>query len=51
MRWLRTYLGVRRLGDGHKRLARQVLAKTQRIARHDLPKTGRERAGSYELGR
>lgn len=35
VRFLKTYLGVSRLGPGERRLARQIQRKTQQIARHD----------------
>lgn len=35
LRFLKAYLGVRRLGPADRRLARQIAAKTRRIARHD----------------
>jgi heptose I phosphotransferase len=35
LRFLKAYLGVRRLGPADRRLARQIAAKSQRIARHD----------------
>lgn len=39
VRFLRRYLGVRRLGRRGKALARRVSAKTKRIARHDCRRT------------
>lgn len=35
LRWLKRYRGVERLTPADKRLARRVIAKTRRIARHD----------------
>jgi hypothetical protein len=41
LRWLRAYLGTKRLREEDKRLARKVAAKTDRIARHDAKRARR----------
>lgn len=43
MRFFLTYLGKTRLGPEDKKLARKVLAKTRRIARHDVKLAVRRR--------
>ena len=42
LRWLRKYLGVRKLGREHRRLALRIAAKTAKIARHDRKRLARQ---------
>jgi len=46
LRFLRDYLGTRRLSPAQRRLVRRVVRKTDRIARHDARRRGVERAES-----
>lgn len=46
LRFLRDYLGARRLSPAQRRLVRRVVRKTGRIARHDARRRGVERVES-----
>jgi len=44
LRFLRAYMGVDRIGSGHRRMIRRIIAKTRRIARHDERRNRRHAA-------